>query len=132
MKTQTQRPMSGELSPDIRHFSLWALAFSLALACAHAQPIEPAPSEPPSPSDLEPPQRTASPRSLAAPLPAVPVAETLGVWVPLGPAPTINGGASTPPDNRVCGAIEAIAAHPTNPNILYIGAVNGGVWRTFN
>ena len=37
-----------------------------------------------------------------------------------------------PPDNEVTGAIQAIAAHPSNANILYIGAVNGGIWRTFN
>ena len=37
-----------------------------------------------------------------------------------------------PPDNEVCGAIHAIAAHPSNPDILYVGAVNGGIWRSTN
>jgi photosystem II stability/assembly factor-like uncharacterized protein len=32
----------------------------------------------------------------------------------------------------VVGAIKAVAAHPTNPDIVYAGAVNGGVWRTTN
>jgi len=54
-------------------------------------------------------------------------------WQALGPAPAINGqveGATT--NGEVVGAIEALAAHPTNANILYAGAVNGGIWRTLN
>ncbi|MGB4858167.1 MAG: hypothetical protein WBP11_02460, partial [Dokdonella sp.] len=39
---------------------------------------------------------------------------------------------SVPPDNEVSGAVQAIAAHPTNANILYVGAVNGGIWRTYD
>jgi photosystem II stability/assembly factor-like uncharacterized protein len=34
------------------------------------------------------------------------------------------------PNNEVIGAIHTVAAHPANPNILYAGAVNGGIWRT--
>ena len=30
------------------------------------------------------------------------------------------------------GAVQALAPHPTDPDILYIGAVNGGIWRTGN
>src|SRR5438093_6609077 len=60
---------------------------------------------------------------------AAPIA---GAWQELGPAPTVNGGVSTPPINSVCGAIHAVAPHPTNPDILYIGAANGGIWRTAN
>jgi hypothetical protein len=36
------------------------------------------------------------------------------------------------PNNTVSGAIHTIAAHPTDPNVLYVGAVNGGVRRTGN
>ena len=32
----------------------------------------------------------------------------------------------------MAGAIQAVAAHPTNPNILYVGTANGGIWRTNN
>ncbi len=32
----------------------------------------------------------------------------------------------------VSGAIHAVIAHPTNPDILYAGSVNGGVWKTTN
>jgi hypothetical protein len=31
---------------------------------------------------------------------------------------------------RVSGRINAIATHPTNDNIVYIGSANGGVWKT--
>jgi hypothetical protein len=32
--------------------------------------------------------------------------------------------------NFVAGAINRILAHPKDPNILYVGTVNGGVWKT--
>ncbi|HEY5957566.1 MAG TPA: hypothetical protein VIV60_13465 [Polyangiaceae bacterium] len=54
-------------------------------------------------------------------------------WIPQGPAPMINGQAFTFPlsnQNPVTGAGHAVVAHPTDPNIIYFGAVNGGVWRT--
>jgi hypothetical protein len=52
-------------------------------------------------------------------------------WVEQGPGPTTDGQVSFPlSDDEVSGAVEAIAPHPTDPNIIYIGAVNGGVWRT--
>ena len=36
------------------------------------------------------------------------------------------------PDSEVDGAIHTVVAHPTDPNTLYIGAVNGGIWKTTN
>ena len=32
----------------------------------------------------------------------------------------------------MAGAIQAIAPHPTDPNIIYVGSVNGGVWKATN
>ena len=56
-----------------------------------------------------------------------------GTWIAQGPGPTINAQVQNlSPNNEVSGAIHAVVAHPTDPNILYIGAVNGGVWRTMN
>ena len=54
-------------------------------------------------------------------------------WIPQGPGP-IEGGQieNVQPDNGVAGAVHALAAHPTDPDVLYAGAVNGGVWRTRN
>ncbi|NLF08006.1 MAG: hypothetical protein GX594_08505, partial [Pirellulaceae bacterium] len=65
---------------------------------------------------------------------------SIGAWEPLGPAP-IDYAASQvenvlPMDaesvylNQVVGSITAVAAHPTNPDILFVGTTNGGVWRT--
>jgi hypothetical protein len=56
-------------------------------------------------------------------------------WVSQGPAPMRNGQATLEPTsnmNPVTGAINSVAPHPTNANILYAGTVNGGVWVTNN
>jgi hypothetical protein len=55
-----------------------------------------------------------------------------GTWLSRGPSPTQSAQVSVPPNNEVSGAIQSIAAHPSNADILYIGAVNGGVWKTLN
>lgn len=55
------------------------------------------------------------------------------LWLPMGPSPTINGQTeNVTPNNEVGGAVHAIVTHPTNPDIMYVGGVNGGVWRTTN
>lgn len=63
-------------------------------------------------------------------------AELLGIpdWIEQGPGPAINGQVSglMPGPNPVVGAIEAIAAHPTNPNVIYVGSIAGGIWKTSN
>ncbi|MEE4331777.1 MAG: hypothetical protein V2J10_12990, partial [Wenzhouxiangella sp.] len=57
----------------------------------------------------------------------------VGTWVQQGPAPATGGQIENVlPDNEVVGAVEAIVTHPADPDIVYIGAVNGGVWRTGN
>lgn len=55
-----------------------------------------------------------------------------GVWISRGPAPTYSAQVNVPPDHEVTGAVQAIAAHPVNPDIIYVGAVNGGVWVSIN
>ena len=54
------------------------------------------------------------------------------VWVEQGPGPTTQGQAEGIVDNEVVGAVRSVAAHPSDPDILFIGAVNGGIWRTGN
>ena len=56
----------------------------------------------------------------------------LGSWIQQGPAPTQNAQLepNTQPNQQVTGAIHTVLAHPTDPDILYIGAVNGGIWKT--
>ncbi|MGB4858056.1 MAG: hypothetical protein WBP11_01885, partial [Dokdonella sp.] len=60
------------------------------------------------------------------------ISQAANTWVSRGPSPTRSAQVSVPPDNEVSGAVQAIAAHPTNANILYVGAVNGGIWRTYD
>ena len=49
-------------------------------------------------------------------------------WTQLGPSPIPNG--QTSPSVAVSGRTTAIAIHPTNPNLVYAGTANGGVYRT--
>ncbi len=53
-------------------------------------------------------------------------------WIAQGPGPTNGGQVVLPANNSINGGIQAIAPHPTNADILYVGAVNGGVWKTTN
>jgi hypothetical protein len=58
-------------------------------------------------------------------------------FLPQGPSPLfgealhIQSG-DAPPNGTSAGAVQAIITDPTNANTMYIGAVNGGVWRTTN
>lgn len=57
-------------------------------------------------------------------------------WTAQGPAPALNGQVeplNNPLfDRAVTGAIHTVIAHPTNSDRVWIGATNGGVWRTDN
>ncbi|MDB4324877.1 glycoside hydrolase, partial [bacterium] len=56
-----------------------------------------------------------------------------GQWVPQGPGPSINGQIENVfPEDRTVGAIHAVAPHPTDPDVLFVASVNGGIWRTSN
>ena len=62
------------------------------------------------------------------------IAATAGsaAWQALGPGPATGGQNEGITNNEVVGAIEVLLPHPTNANILYVGSVNGGIWRTSN
>jgi hypothetical protein len=69
-------------------------------------------------------------RSSIPPVTSTPGAAT---WVEQGPGPILfESNTRLPPDNPASGAVNAVAPSPTNPNLLYIGTVNGGIWRTTN
>jgi hypothetical protein len=58
-------------------------------------------------------------------------------WQEQGPGGEFNGqteGITNDPRgvNPVAGAVQSVAAHPKIADILYVTAVNGGVWRTDN
>jgi hypothetical protein len=50
-------------------------------------------------------------------------------WRELGPSSMKMGNWAM---GRVSGRINAVTPHPTNDSIVYIGAANGGVWKTTN
>ncbi len=79
-----------------------------------AEPVDPAEQRP----AVSPPMR--------------PSARGAATWQAHGPAPTQDAQVAVPPGNEVCGAVQAIAAHPENADVIYIGAVNGGIWKTEN
>ena len=54
------------------------------------------------------------------------------VWEAQGPGPNTQGQVENITDREVVGAINAVTPHPTNANIVYVGAANGGIWRTAN
>ena len=49
-----------------------------------------------------------------------------------GPERNTDGSVEGILDSLVTGAVNRILPHPTNANIMYIGSVNGGVWKTTN
>src|SRR6185437_15248223 len=54
-------------------------------------------------------------------------------WVEQGPRPIINTvNQIVPPNNPAAGAVQAIAINPANSSEIYVGTVNGGIWRTQN
>src|SRR5262249_11143356 len=56
----------------------------------------------------------------------------LASWLEQGPGPVRQNADPTLPQGSFpyAGAVEAIAVHPANENILFVGTVNGGVWRS--
>lgn len=49
-----------------------------------------------------------------------------------GAGPAVGTNTDLPPNPTYGGAIAAIAPDPSNSNIMYIGAVGGGIWKTIN
>ncbi len=56
---------------------------------------------------------------------------TPGAWTPLGPAPIPNGQ-TTNIQTPVSGRVTAIVVNPTNPNVVYVGTAQGGVYRSLD
>ncbi|MEM9184588.1 MAG: hypothetical protein AAGB27_15645, partial [Pseudomonadota bacterium] len=57
-------------------------------------------------------------------------------WQPIGPAAIETRGIgnvdNVPGDDPASGAVHGVAAHPTDADIIYVAAVNGGIWKTTN
>lgn len=50
-------------------------------------------------------------------------------WINIGPAPAATMSYS-PLWGNISGRMRSVVVHPVNPDIIYIGAANGGVWKT--
>ncbi len=50
-------------------------------------------------------------------------------WAAIGPAPIPNGQTTTT-STAISGRVTAIVVHPTNPDLVYVGLAQGGVWRS--
>lgn len=53
-------------------------------------------------------------------------------WVEQGPGPNTQGQVEGIPQRPVVGAIKTVVTHPTDAATIYVGAVNGGIWKTTN
>ena len=53
-------------------------------------------------------------------------------WQGIGPAPILDELMGEVIKVNSAGRMTAILVHPTNPNIVYAGAAQGGVWKTTN
>ena len=65
-----------------------------------------------------------------------PVSQSLtavgGAWTSQGPGPILEGQVEGITNGPVIGAISAIVAHPASADTVWIGSVNGGIWKTTN
>lgn len=55
---------------------------------------------------------------------------TVNTWMPLGPTPIPNG--QTSPSLPVSGRAIAIAIHPLDEDLVYVGTANGGLYRSLD
>jgi hypothetical protein len=53
-------------------------------------------------------------------------------WKEQGPGPILGGQTEGLPGNPVAGAVSSIAVDRTHPGTVYLGTVNGGVWKSTN
>jgi hypothetical protein len=109
-----------------------ALAIGLLSACSEISQI-PVASKDPVPVDAEPPDPAefrvqTMPPSLSA---LANLRSPAASWVSRGPTLTSAGQVAVV-SGEITGAVRAVITHPSNADIVYVGAVNGGVWRTQN
>src|SRR5205814_1854409 len=52
------------------------------------------------------------------------IQDGIGTWLAAGAAPAINGSPTGITDSPDTGAVEAVAPHPSDPNVLFAAGVN--------
>lgn len=60
------------------------------------------------------------------------VSKLTSVWVPEGPFSMTNGQVEGIVNKPVTGALTSVVADPVDPNVMYAGGTNSGLWRTNN
>lgn len=65
-------------------------------------------------------------------LPCHATAQEDRAWENIGPRVITSGSVSGITDGEVVGAINSVAPHPSDADVMFIGSVNGGIWRTEN
>lgn len=108
---------------SVRRLAIVIVSFALpAMAAAGARdvPLDPASERPPAPA----------PPAAAASRPVEPMIG--GAYTEQGPGPLRSGQTEGIANNPVVGAVEALAVHPTDSNTVWVGSVNGGIWKTTN
>ena len=58
------------------------------------------------------------------------LSSSMNKWKQLGPTVIPNGQTYSNKRVNVTGRITAIAIHPKNPSTIYVGAAQGGIWKT--
>ncbi|MGB3290734.1 MAG: autotransporter domain-containing protein [Burkholderiaceae bacterium] len=57
-------------------------------------------------------------------------------WIPVGPSPATSPTSQTnvliAPDHPAAGAMRMVLPSPDNPDVMFAGGVNAGIWRTLN
>ncbi|MFN2501199.1 MAG: hypothetical protein ABR530_04230 [Pyrinomonadaceae bacterium] len=57
-------------------------------------------------------------------------ASSLQTWTPIGPNPIPNAQVGSGAATTASGRVLSIAIHPTNPDLVYVGTAQGGLYRT--
>lgn len=65
-------------------------------------------------------------------MPDSPEKNAVAAWTEIGPNPIPNGQVQSGSQLAVSGRTIAIAVHPTDPNIVYAGTAQGGLYRTID
>ena len=60
------------------------------------------------------------------------VSGTSDLWTNIGPTAIDMTSSFIPYWGKVSGRVRGLDVHPTNPDIVYIGAAAGGIWKTTN
>jgi len=77
---------------------------------------------------VAPSARTTEPNAAAPPVGPQTIPPSTTQWTPIGPQPVTSSFSTS--IKQVSGRTSAVAVDPSNPNVVYVGGAQGGVWKT--